>query len=366
MSVTSATESFTDGAELFEQDKYGSTVEIDLEPDLDNPHQMEYPFNRPLSQRIVPIPSNTPNVDLTRLDDVLVLCPSKAFRNYQKHQWNNVKKEAEEKKTSWSYTAIGTGIFASISAFLTISEKKDVAGYVGAAIANSAPILLLTGAIFTVASVIFIARASSSISQANDQISKWDVDPLLKICKERDEAHNEGFPHIYARRLKLEQGPSYRGRLHPNHVEYEYKKYVKAFCERLLDKSTNEPTAWMKIFIYSNPFSFPAMTYGLGDIPDHMKPVVEDFTRFESFLSDITSSYDRMKSDVRATAKERIDQLTKTRDELALPFATFRDAGIKAAKKSRDDILDNMPSRFHERTEARRDYEIRINDVCVV
>ena len=94
MSVTSATETFTDGAELFDQEKYQSTVTISIEPD---PIRMEQDFNKPLSQRIITIHSLTKNVyGEYGLDDVKVHCPSEAFREHQKQQWNAVKKEAEK------------------------------------------------------------------------------------------------------------------------------------------------------------------------------------------------------------------------------------------------------------------------------
>ncbi len=361
MSVTSATESFTDGAELFEQDKYRSTVAIDIEPDINDPHHMEHVFKRPLSDRIIPIHSHTQGVyGEFRLDDVRVRCPSEAFRRHQQHQWNNVKKEAEEKKTNWTYTAIGTGILASVAGFLTIREITDVEKYIGTAIANSpfAPILLIASLVGAVVSIIFVVNANSSITQANDQIAKWDADPVLKIGMERNEAHSKGFPYIYAHNLKLGQGPSYTGRLNPIHVEYEYKKYVESYSKKLLEQSNPEPTNWMNQFRYSNPFSLAAMSYGLGHVPEHMKPVIEDYTRFESFLSDIANSYDRMKSDVKATAKERIDHLTKTRDDLALPFAQVRDAGLATAKENRDRILRDLSSTEINRRDARDTFTI--------
>src|ERR1700675_4028536 len=107
MSVTSATETFTDGAELFDQDKNKSTVTTSIEPD---PIQMEQDFNKPLSQRIIPIHSHTKSVyGEYRLDDVMIRCPSEAFREHQKQQWNAIKKEAEGKCSRGTYKALAAG-----------------------------------------------------------------------------------------------------------------------------------------------------------------------------------------------------------------------------------------------------------------
>jgi hypothetical protein len=353
MSVTFATETFTDGAELFDQEKYQSTVTTSLDPD---PIQMEKDFKRPLSQRIIPIHSHTKNVyGEYRLDDVLVRCPSEAFREYQRQQWNTVKQEAEKKSWGWTYTMLGTAACTVIGGILSFLDKSDSAKYVGKAIANSplSPILFVAGLVGTVVSIVFTLRENSSYNQAQTQINKWDTDPVLKVGEARDEAYNKGFPYIYANKLKLGQGPSTTALFHPLQVEYEYKKYFSSFCRKLLDQTNPSPAVWMNQFRSGNPVSPAYMTYGLGYIPEHMHPVLEDYSRFESFLNDITSSYDTLKFDVRKTAGERIEANKKARNEQLRPLAEARDAGITTAEVDRDRVLRSHSTNDAQRREAR-------------
>jgi hypothetical protein len=335
MSVTSATEIFTDGAELFNQEKYQSTVTTSFDPD---PTQMEQDFKRPLSHRIIPIHSHTKSIyGEYRLDDVIVRCPSEAFREHQKQQWDTIKKEKEEK--SWIWTAVLIGSLAAVG--------------IGFAPTPFAPIFLVAGAIGSIASIVFLATTRSSINQANDQINKWDADPVMKVGKAREEAHKQGFPYIYANKLKLGQGPSKTALFHPLHVEYEYKKYFNSFCNKLLDQVNPVPASWMNQFCSSNPVSPECMIYGLGYIPEHMKPVLEDCSHFKSFLSDITSSYDNLKSEHRRIAKESIEAHTKTRNEQLQPLAEARDTGIAKAEADRDRVLrdtQNIDARQAART----------------
>lgn len=94
MSVGS-TESFTEGAELFDQEKYWSTVSTHTEP---NPRAMEAEFKKPLSDRIDRNPLRTDGIYAEYvLDDVKVRCPSDAFRKHEVRQWESNKKDAEKK-----------------------------------------------------------------------------------------------------------------------------------------------------------------------------------------------------------------------------------------------------------------------------
>jgi hypothetical protein len=333
MSVNSATDTFTDSAELFDQEKYWSTVSISIEPD---PIQMEEEFKKPLSERIFVIQSPPNSMrGKCRLDDVIVDSVTDAYRIHQKNQWNILKTEAGSKKWVWIATAIGFTIAASIVEAVT-----------GAHIATSplTPMLFVGVTIVAIVSLFLIVKENSKINQAHTQISKWDANPVLKIGKERDEAHKQGFPYIYTHNLKLGQEPSYIGRFHPKQVEHEYKKYFKAFCETLLDQSCNAcKSSWMGKFRSFNPISYDLMSYGLGHIPEHMKPVIEDYTRLESFLSDLSDSYERLKSSVRDTAKERVNGYTKSKNEELESCVQARDSAIATAKTERDKIFERHP-----------------------
>ncbi len=343
MSVNSATETFTDGAELFDQEKYQSTVTSSFEPD---PIQMEQDFKRPLSERITPIHHHTRGIyGEYRLDDVIVRCPSEAFRKHQAEQWHTIKKESEETRWGWGVTAIGIAIVAGISGTVTAMDKALFGGL---------PLFVcIAGATFSVVFGVFAANANSACNQALTQIDKWEADPIVKVGEARNEAHNKGFPYIYLNKLKLGFGPSTTALFHPLQVEYEYKKYFDAFCRKLLEQANPTPSYWMNQFRSCNPVSSDYMFYGLGHIPEHMKPVLEDYSRFDSFLKDITSSYDKMKSDFRRTASDRIEAHTKTRNELLQPLAATRDGGIATAEANRDRVLRDAHASETQRREAR-------------
>lgn len=346
MSGISATDSFTDGAELFDQEKYRSTVSTSFEPD---PIQMERDFTRPLSHRIITIHSGDREVYADyRVDDVNVRCPSEPFRQHQLNRWSNAKTEAESKGWSWTVTAIGSCLASAIGGVALLS---------GAVIASPVAIAVVaaTSLVF-IASLFVIANAKSSASQADEQISKWSEHPAYKIGMERDEAHKQGFPYIYARNLKLGAEPSTIGRFHPKQVEHEYKKHFEAFCKQMLSQTFNtSQAAWVSAFRQANPLSRDWMVYGLGYIPEHMMPVIDDHARFESFLTDIEKSYETLKSEVSGAAKERIEAYNQNRNSQLQPLAEIRDRDIAAARAVRDKIFEKHPlptSSHHQDAQA--------------
>lgn len=346
MSGISATDSFTDGAELFDQEKYRSTVSTSLEPD---PIQMEKDFTRPLNQRIIAIHSSDREVYADyRVDDVHVHCTSDAFRAHQQNQWNNVKTDAESKGWSWTVTAFASGIVAVIGA--------GALGFGVTAATTAAVSAVAILALVCVSSLFVIANANSAAKQAEEQITKWSEHPAYKIGKERDEAHQKGFPYIYHNNLKLVEASSKTGRFHPTQVEHEYKKHFDTFCRKMLGQTFNTSQSdWVTTFRQSNPLSRDWMIYGLGDVPDHMKPVIDDHARFESFLNDIDKSYETLKSEIRATAKEKIEGYNQSKNGQLQPLAEIRDRDIAAARAVRDKVLEKYPlptSKHHQDAQA--------------
>jgi len=365
MDVTSATETFTERAELFDQEKYKSTVEISLKP---NPSQTESDFQKPLSQRIIPMSSPTKSIyEKYRLDDVVITCPAKVFRTYQQQQWdgvkkewNVIKKEAEDKRWNWTVAAITAGVAGILGGVLTSMDKATVAGILGEGFANSpfAPVLLIVGLVAACASIFFVARADYAINEdneqidkANQQINKWGDDPVMKIGHARDYAYHEGFPYIFHNKLKLGQGPSKTALFHPDLVEYEYKKYFNNFCSSLI-RELNPAKRVEQFRNYYNPISVGLMTYGLGHIPEHMKPVIEDCRHLLSWLNDIDNFYDSRMSEAKATAKGAIAQYTKTKNEFLQPLIKHRDHGIAMAEKKRTKVADNLESTPQQRQAA--------------
>lgn len=336
MSVTSATETFTDGAQLYNQEKYDSKVSISIE----DPIVLEKDdFEKPLAQRFITLYSDNPVYAEYRLDDVAIRCPSDAFREYQRSQWSVRKAEAEHQSWVWTVTTIGSGLVAALGGILMAMGSLEVAKIVGTTIASTplAPVLLVAGGVFAVVSLLLAANASQHVDQANDQIKKWDVNPLAKIYHERNRALEEGFPYIFDHQLKLGSKPSTTARLHPKQVEHEYKKYVDIFCDLLLNKLFHTSKIdWMIAFRSLNPFITNLMVYGLGAIPDHMKIVIEDYARFESFLHSIEKTYNDLKDEEIAHANERITGLKKMQAELLQPHIEVRDHSIKTAREEKD------------------------------
>ena len=86
MSGIAATE-FTEGTELFDQEKYWSQVSISIEPD---PRTIDATFKQPLADRISQ-PFNTQGIYSDyRVDDVVVRTTSDAFRRHEVNQWNQI------------------------------------------------------------------------------------------------------------------------------------------------------------------------------------------------------------------------------------------------------------------------------------
>lgn len=372
MSVTSATETFTEGPEFFDQDKYRSTVETSLEPD---PIKMENDFQKPLSQRIIRIHSPTKSShDKHRVDDVLVTTPSEAFRANQqqqwsdvKNKWSNAKNEAEDKYRFWGIILGAEIAMSAVGACFSFMDQAKVARYLGDAIANFplGPGLLIAGLVGVVASAVFTMTASAAINKANaqiktanEQIGKWGDDPVMKIGHARNYAHNQGFPYIYRNNLKLGQGPSKTALFHPLQVAYEFKKYFSNFCNHLLGQLNPSPTAWIDRFRDSNPVSASLMNYGLGYVPEYMKPVIEDFGRLQSMLDTIANNYDRLKSTVRTTARDQIAAYTETKSALLEPIAKRRDHGIATAEKEKNNVVYDREATEKQRQDAEKLFDI--------
>jgi len=345
MSVGSATESFSEGAELFDQEKYKSTVSTYTEP---NPRAMEEEFKKPLSDRIHRIPLRKEGIYAEYiLDDVKVRCPSDAFRAHQVHLWNNLKKEAEEKSWAWSVSAIisaGVTIVGGIGMY-SPSSFASFGTYIATHAEGAAPYIAVIGLVATLVTGFGILSSHLSYNDARTQIDKWNSDPVLKVGKERDKAHERGFPYIFERQLKLGKNPSYTALFHPKQVEHEYKKYFDRFSDNLLGKSDiSSKAAWMDNFSHMNPLSKSLMLYGLDRVPEHMAQVVEDYAKLESFLKNIRSAYEDLKARERSLAKERIEASDKERNALLQPSLDALNTQLAAAKKIRDQIIERHPS----------------------
>ncbi len=349
MSV-SATD-FHEGAELFDQEKYRSQVSTSIEP---NSQMIEADFKRPLTERISG-PINIPGKYADyRLDDVIVRVPSDAFRRHQAEQWNRAKKQEEEKQWVWTATAI-------ITALAAIAGGLARGGALGTEAANSplSPVVVVVGSVAAFVSLIFTASANAAAAKAAQQINKWNGSPLMTIGKERNDAFDQGFLYIYSRDLKLGRDFSYTGRFHPKLVEHEYKKYFEAFCKKLLGESCSScKVAWIDSFLESNPLSLSLMTYGLGEIPERMRQVIDDYARLASFLKEIKQSYRDLKSRERETAQERIKGHNSERALKLKPFTDRHDAEVATAKDNRDRIFQQYPLETQmQHRDAQKNYE---------
>lgn len=117
------------------------------------------------------------------------------------------------------------------------------------------------------------------------------------------------------------------------------------------------PVAWMKEFRSSNPLAAAWMSYGLGSIPEYMKPVIDDYSRFESFLSDVAKSYEVLKEDARAAAQKQIGEYKTERNRQLQQFAEIRDDGIKIAQANLDTILKDLPYDHPDRRAAKNTFK---------
>jgi hypothetical protein len=351
MSVASATD-FSEGPELFDQEKYWSQVSTAVEPD---PKTIDEEFRKPLKDRISGPINITGKYAYYRLDDVDVRIPADAFRQYEVDQWTQAKKEAEGKQWRWSLIAIGSAAFAAIGGGLAW------AGFLGTEVAQSplALAIVVAGVVVVVVSAVFITAAGTAITKAAEQINKWGGAPLMKIGQARNSAHEQGFPYIYTNSLKLGREPSYTALFHPKQVEHEYKKYFKSFCKTMLAESCSScKVTWMKDFLTSNPLSSRMMKYGLGEVPQRMTQVVADYDRLGAFLADIQKSYSDLKARETDMAKERIEIYNHERTTKLQPLVDARNDAIAVAKANRDRVFEQHPlETSSQNREARRNFE---------
>ncbi len=109
----------------------------------------------------------------------------------------------------------------------------------------------------------------AKIDTVSREMEDWNKIRYQEPAEQRANAYLETFPSLYANRL--EYTPDLRtGVLHPNEVEYLYKKYLLDFCQKLLTKSPSTPQekeAWLQEFLKDNPLSEALMHYGFQKIP---------------------------------------------------------------------------------------------------
>lgn len=126
--------------------------------------------------------------------------------------------------------------------------------------------------------LIWFIYSTSRINQACDQAKAWSALPYQKPAEQRAKAYLNPFIGYY-----FSQGASdsYKDILHPNEVEYLYKKHLMDFCEKLLQKKPSteqEKKAWMANFFTLNPLAPNMMQSGWEKIPSVFEELGQEYS----------------------------------------------------------------------------------------
>jgi hypothetical protein len=151
---------------------------------------------------------------------------------------------------------------------------------------------LLTSSYWTLAGCIGLAILCGIKIVANsEKIQFLDVPLYQKSAEQRTLGYQKSFPDIYA--LDLKWTPLHnKGVLHPNEVEYLYKKYLNEFAQGLLQENPStlkEKTVWLRKFYSSNPLAPARLEYGLKTVPSSLEQLGKEYdSLFPSMISDST------------------------------------------------------------------------------
>lgn len=131
--------------------------------------------------------------------------------------------------------------------------------------------------LLTLIGIVGFAYSHYRASKALQSIESWNTVPYQKPAQQRALAYTEPFLPFY----RLQGTPlSLKDVLHPNEVEYLYKKYLTSFVEKLLQEkpsSDGEKKTWMANFLTLNPLSPGMMRYGWEKIPSAMEEISKDY-----------------------------------------------------------------------------------------
>lgn len=227
-----------------------------------DPAEMETEVEKPLAERVVQ-DLTLKNTARYRLDGCLnIEGPTELYRQ-------NIAQSLQNQSTTYKLL-LGCTSLIGTAAFLT-SSYWILAGSVGLA--------LLIGIDIKVNSLI---------------IQLLNVRLYQEPAEQRTFGYQKSFPGIYM--LDLKWTPLHnKGVLHPNEVEYLYKKYLNEFSQGLLQENPStdqEKTEWLHKFYSFNPLSPAMLKYGLTTLPPSLEQLGEEYDR----LSPTTISYSMLRS----------------------------------------------------------------------
>lgn len=130
--------------------------------------------------------------------------------------------------------------------------------------------------------LVWLAFTSYRMMKASQQVQLYKTVPYQKTAEQRTKAYLE--PFLAMHRL-LGTSSSLHSVLHPNEIEYQYKKYLASFCDKLLQEkpsSEHEKQAWMANFLTLNPLSPFMMQHGWEKIPPRFEALSQDYNQLFS------------------------------------------------------------------------------------
>ena len=136
--------------------------------------------------------------------------------------------------------------------------------------------------IAAVVGLVWVAFTSYRNIKAWEQNRLFNTIPYQKTAEQRTQAYLE--PFLAMHRLQGTSS-SLHNVLHPNEIEYQYKKYLVNFCDKLLQEkpsSEHEKRVWMANFLTLNPLSTFIMQNGWEKVPPRFEALSQDYNRLFS------------------------------------------------------------------------------------
>jgi hypothetical protein len=211
-----------------------------------DPAEMETEVKKPLAERLVQ-DLTLKNTARYRLDRCLnIEGPTELYRQ-------NVAQSLRNQSTLLGRVAVLGGIAACLT-----SSYWALAGCIG-----------------------LVMLMSFKIGANSANIQFLDMPLYQKPAEQRTLGYQKSFPDILA--LDLKWTPLHnKGVLHPNEVEYLYKKYLDAFSQELLQENPStdkEKTKWLYKFFTLNPLSPAMLEYGLKTLPPSIEQLGKEYDR---------------------------------------------------------------------------------------
>ncbi len=313
--ITSVDRVFDSSLERYDQEKFKSSLSLD--PQYVHHHEeMKERVKALPEKRITWIRDSEDGIfSIHSVDSAtLIKSVSDAYRQHRSLICQNAQKAHEWacKKILMSLGVIGIALGA-VAVFMP--QAKIAAGVAGVVLAG-------IGA-------HYYFDKESKAHDAEKQAQLWSKPSTFaqEVANRRKTAYEGGFPYVYSKNLKSE------GFLHPLEIKGLYEEYLSEFCKK---QDPKRQLNWMSSFLSMNPLSSSLIKYGLGEIPDHLQAISQDFENFKALIDSIKNSYEAKKRELNGQTNSQILSYERQKRQGLDACLSTLQAEIAQAKGKRD------------------------------